>query len=271
MLLLLLLSCMALVGMEEPQTILRGRISLRHFDNPIYAGYYQQHFNEHVQDTSRALGISVSPATPLLSVYVSGEKVDNWTENVHSLFGEPQATSDGRIDKASSKNFPYYVPYSLIKGLKEGSTLKLNVWGKPVELVAQQIGFYADTLNFETRRRKQIHDFIKTPQCLCDKNQLIEDGVLALNQDGTYSHGAQGFKSEGLSQDDKTFGSKLKDQLLGVKSPASSSSHSEIKYTHAGWFSRLYDYKKTIGVTLTAVGIGYFAWHNKPLLHGWFK
>lgn len=70
------------------------------------------------------LGITLNNEETYVQVWVGDEEVDNWTCNKEAL----------------GQMFPGWLPLSILKGVKEGDTIKLKWNDEDLELTANQLG-----------------------------------------------------------------------------------------------------------------------------------
>ena len=136
----------------ENKTI-KGRIFIipnSPFKKSVEGDESWQRLVENLAPRLKNFGLKVEDNEPMVQVWAANEECDNFSNHYShyaKMLGE---------EEVYNKRFPSYLPYSIIKDLKEGETLTLRREdGLVIELVADQLN---------TRYRR----FGKFEECLSD-------------------------------------------------------------------------------------------------------
>ncbi|MGE0207440.1 MAG: hypothetical protein AB7R69_06350 [Candidatus Babeliales bacterium] len=114
------------------------------------------------------------------------QEVWAWNEENSRFSSNPN-----NILKNKEVFFPTYLPYSYLKDLKEGDTLKITIEGINYELIADQINstHHSNGLVFHEALKNAKNNFDKKPEYFSDdKDFLLEQGVLWKAPWGTIKH-----------------------------------------------------------------------------------
>lgn len=110
---------------------------------------FEQKWINGIENTLKAVGIN-SIDSPLIQVWAANDECDNFECHYWDYFK--------MIPQEKPKSFPRYLPYSVLKDLKEGDTLTLNhESGVTIKLTASQLkARYRNFGAFETVLNKLV-------------------------------------------------------------------------------------------------------------------
>lgn len=198
-----------LKGMGEP---IKGTIRI--LDNlMVYPGLKKDSLMgtvDDIDDLKNKLGKEFKPNDPLVRVYIDLDLAGhNKINESHPKYNELEAyriqklnkgQRNKEMDRAYAKmtqdnEIPDYLPFSLLKLLKNNSTLQLNFNKNPIKLTVKQKTFAKE---LQSRRKR----FLEEPNWFQDnESKLLKKGVLKItghdeDREPIYGHGKNGFKND---------------------------------------------------------------------------
>ena len=130
--------------------ILRGEMSVK---SPQYSVNLKKHLvlRDKINDIIRSYGVDEANELFLIAVHIESQDCQDWlSQRYHDYTG--------------------YIPYSLIKGVKEGEVILINWGDHPIQLKAVQSNYkYSEHTKFEEALKdivepKIVEEFVETPK-----------------------------------------------------------------------------------------------------------
>ena len=205
-----------LFGMENESNngrdkVLKGFLCISWLGKPSYPTSQIGKFissDLQISFLKKALGVIVKKNEILIPVLVKSNESYYWSCYSHEKFIELHPEYSSNLIKTDQKLltkiteemcFPSYLPWSLLRGIKEGDVVRLLVHGLNVELICSQLlSRRGDkgSERFEVKLKEVMESFAKNPKyVLGDERAFVKKGIL-VKTGTTYKNGPNGFDNE---------------------------------------------------------------------------